>query len=199
VSSFGGLLGYLSCSVPTDTFTPSFSEYGCNTNGRNFEEVASLYSTNMTSVFSGGLVYEYANEVSNFGLVNIQGTTVTELPDFQALQTALRNTAPPQGDGGYKATGRPSTCPPPSPTWNVLNSSLPLIPEGAVKYMSQGAGQGPGYNGNSQNAGTASTGFGAASDGGIGSTPAKSAASIWMKRNVSLIMLVNILLSAFLW
>ncbi|KAI5283262.1 beta-glucanosyltransferase, partial [Ascosphaera aggregata] len=45
------------------------SEYGCNTNTRKFEEVAALYSTKMTGVYSGGLVYEYSQEDSNYGLV----------------------------------------------------------------------------------------------------------------------------------
>lgn len=40
------------------------SEYGCNINTRKFEEVAALYSTQMTAVYSGGLVYEYSQEAS---------------------------------------------------------------------------------------------------------------------------------------
>ncbi|KAI7558038.1 1,3-beta-glucanosyltransferase, partial [Hortaea werneckii] len=36
------------------------SEYGCITNKRQFNEVSALYSDKMTSVYSGGLVYEYA-------------------------------------------------------------------------------------------------------------------------------------------
>jgi Glucanosyltransferase len=32
----------------------SMSEYGCITNTRTFEEVAALYNTEMTGVFSGG-------------------------------------------------------------------------------------------------------------------------------------------------
>jgi len=43
------------------------SEYGCNTNPpRPFQEVQALYSpTEMASVYSGGLVYEYTNEPDN--------------------------------------------------------------------------------------------------------------------------------------
>ena len=45
------------------------SEFGCNTHKRTFEEIATLYSDQMTSVYSGGLVYEYSDEESNYGLV----------------------------------------------------------------------------------------------------------------------------------
>jgi len=43
------------------------SEYGCNTNPpRPFQEVQALYSTSeMASVYSGGLVYEYTEEADN--------------------------------------------------------------------------------------------------------------------------------------
>lgn len=85
------------------------SEYGCNTNTRKFEEVASLYSTDMTAVYSGGLVYEYSQESSNYGLVNIDGSSVSTLADFDALKTALSGTSSPQGDGGYNSTGGAST------------------------------------------------------------------------------------------
>lgn len=136
------------------------SEYGCNTNTRDFGEVAALYNTEMTGVYSGGLVYEYSEEPSNYGLVVINGDTVTERPDFLALQTAFANTQDPSGDGGYNQTGGASSCPAYSPpNWNVQNDNLPAIPAGAVKYMTQGAGTGPGLSGaGSQNAGGASSG-----------------------------------------
>ena len=138
-------------------------------------------------------MYEYANEVSNFGLVTIQGSSLKELPDFKSFQTALSKTQPPPGDGGYKSSGQANTCPPPSSTWNVKNNSLPLIPNGAVKYMSQGAGAAPGNKGNSQYAGTPSTGFGTSSNSEPGSTPKKSMASSWTKQNIWLIFLINVL------
>lgn len=48
-----------------------FSEYGCNKiMPRIFAEVAALYSKEMT-VMSGGLVYEYSQEASDYGLVVI--------------------------------------------------------------------------------------------------------------------------------
>jgi hypothetical protein len=91
-----------------------------------------LYNTEMTGVYSGGLVYEYSEEGSNYGLVTINGMTVTEGPDFAALQTAFKGTANPSGDGGYNSTGGASGCPAYSATWNVTNDVLPAIPSGAV-------------------------------------------------------------------
>jgi hypothetical protein len=147
----------------------SLSEYGCNTNTRKFEEVASLYSTNMTSVYSGGLVYEYSNEASNYGLVTIDGSNVTELPDFAALQTAYSGTPNPSGDGGYSSSGTASQCPPAqAPEWVVGTTLIPSMPAGAQKYLTSGAGTGPGLNGpGSQNSGSTFQ-FSAANGGSAG-------------------------------
>ncbi|OJJ96943.1 hypothetical protein ASPACDRAFT_54296 [Aspergillus aculeatus ATCC 16872] len=135
------------------------SEYGCNTNTRKFEEVSSLYSTDMTGVYSGGLVYEYSEEPSNYGLVQIKDGKVSTLDDYDALKSALAKTKSPTGDGGYNKTGGANPCPAKdSPNWDVENDSLPAIPEPAKKYMTEGAGKGVGFSGSgSMNAGTAST------------------------------------------
>jgi hypothetical protein len=46
-----------------------FSEYGCNLPGptRTFSEVQSIYGSQMTDVFSGGIVFEYFEEDSEYG------------------------------------------------------------------------------------------------------------------------------------
>jgi len=154
------------------------SEYGCIKSTRKFEEVASLYSSQMTSVYSGGLVYEYSEEGSGYGLVNINGNSVSETPDFSALQSALAKTQP-SGDGGYKETTSPSKCPRRSNTWEVTDftgEELPTIPQGAVKYMSNGAGKGPGLSGpGSQNAGGTSTGTASPGSGAVATASGSSA------------------------
>ena len=65
-----------------------FSEYGCNkVEPRVFDEVPVLYG-NMTSVMSGGLVYEYYQEESNnYGLVAFYSNgTAQLLVDYDNLQ-----------------------------------------------------------------------------------------------------------------
>ncbi|KAL4817196.1 Glucanosyltransferase-domain-containing protein [Aspergillus spinulosporus] len=136
------------------------SEYGCNTNTRDFGEVEALYSTKMTGVYSGGLVYEYSQEPSNYGLVQIKDGKVTELDDFDTLKNALSKTPSPEGDGGYNKTGGANPCPARNaPNWDVdSEDTLPAMPEPAKKYFENGAGEGPGFSGpGSQNAGTPST------------------------------------------
>ncbi|KAF2209765.1 glycoside hydrolase family 72 protein [Cercospora zeae-maydis SCOH1-5] len=150
------------------------SEFGCITNKRDFGEVAALYSTQMTSVYSGGLVYEYSEEGSGYGLVTIDGNSVTEKPDFQALEEAYRKTKAPSGDGGAQTNGSPSQCPTESNTWEVKDftgENLPAIPSGAEKYMKNGAGKGPGLSGpGSQDAGGASTGTATPGSGSVTAT-----------------------------
>jgi hypothetical protein len=123
----------------------------------------------MTGVYSGGLVYEYSQEPSNYGLVDLSSGTPEELPDFQTLADQYSKTPNPQGDGGYSSEQAVSDCPAYSdPNWLVKGSSLPSIPDGAVKYMtaSDGAGAGPGLSGpGSQNAGGESTGTATAGSG----------------------------------
>lgn len=135
------------------------SEYGCITNGRSFGEVQALMSSEMTSVYSGGLVYEYSDEGNGYGVVSIDGDSVSEKSDFAAYATALSKNAAPTGDGGFTSTTASQACPSPDSDWLVSNTLLPAIPTGASQYMDKGAGNGPGLKGDgSQNAGGTSTG-----------------------------------------
>lgn len=133
----------------------------------------------MTGVYSGGLVYEYSEEGSGYGLVKISGGSVTETSDFTALQSALQKTKAPTGDGGYRSDGTASECPSTSDTWEVTDftgSDLPSMPEGAQEYMQKGAGKGPGLTGDgSQNAGGQSTGTATAGSGQSTNTGGASA------------------------
>lgn len=131
----------------------------------------------MTPVYSGGLVYEYSEESSGYGLVKINGNSVSEKSDFAALQSQLAKYKA-SGDGGYKTNGQASQCPATSDTWQVKDftgSQLPAIPAGAVKYMQSGAGKGPGLTGDgSQNAGGASTGTASPGSGSVTATASAS-------------------------
>ena len=73
-----------------DTSIPVFwSEHGCNTNPRLFNEVPAMYGRDdMISTFAGGVVFEYSNEENEFGLVEISSKdgSVKLLDDFKALK-----------------------------------------------------------------------------------------------------------------
>jgi hypothetical protein len=134
----------------------SLSEYGCNRNKREFKQVAALYSDKMTSVYSGGLVYEYTQEEADYGLVELKGDSVSNLPDYAALKSAFQKTPNPTSDGGYKTDGKASTCPKKSNLWEVdmKDDELPAMPSGLDEYFKNGAGKGPGLQGGSQDAGS---------------------------------------------
>jgi hypothetical protein len=125
----------------------------------------------MTSAYSGGLVYEYSQEDSNYGLVEINGNSVTERADFTALKSAFAGTKNPTGDGGYKSSGSASTCPSSdSKSWDVTMSDdeLPAVPSGATELFQKGAGDGPGLSGSgSQDSGAAETSLAPAGSGAV--------------------------------
>jgi hypothetical protein len=150
----------------------------------------------MQSVYSGGLVYEYSQEKSNYGLVDLDtsdATKVSPRPDFDTLKGKFAKTPLPTGDGGYKSSGSASQCPTKSTTWNVTMSAdqLPAYPSDAMSLLQKGAGKGPGLAGKgSQDNGPQSPTLSGAADGavtsggstsgtgsGSGSSPSKGAAS----------------------
>jgi hypothetical protein len=138
------------------------SEYGCITNDRSFSELGSLMSGNMTSVYSGGLMYEYAMEDNGYGIVtsaSYDAPAVSELAGFSNFSTALAKWTQMSGDGGYTSTTNSASCPTSDSDWLVDSTLLPAIPVDALAYMTKGAGTGPGLKGSgSQNAGGTSTG-----------------------------------------
>lgn len=153
----------------------SLSEYGCTKTDRKFEEVTTLYSDQMSSVYSGGLVYEYTVEgdakQQKFGLVDVSGSTPKEQPDFTTLQNIFAKTSDPSGDGGYKSSGSASQCPPKSDTFLVENDNLPAMPQQAQTYLKNGAGTGVGLTGSgSQDLGAEGTATATAGSGQVTST-----------------------------
>lgn len=68
-----------------------FSEYGCNeVLPRTFKEVESIFSNQMTDVFSGGLLYEYSQQPNNYGLVDYdEDGNVILLPDFSMFKKQI--------------------------------------------------------------------------------------------------------------
>jgi len=133
------------------------SEYGCNHNVRDFGELESLMHENMTSVYSGGLMYEYSEEPNEYGIVKIKGGDKNngfdqtgereELqPEFDNLVKAMKKWPAPKGLGGASTENKASKCPENNNHW-IVSSVLPEIPEEALKYFKEGAGKGPGLKG----------------------------------------------------
>lgn len=130
-----------------------FSEFGCNKiTPRPFTEVGAIFSSQMSNVFSGGLVYEYSNEANNYGLVDLSSDnlSVTTNQDFDNLKKQYASVSLPANNGGYQ-TGLPvSNCPPQSDTWKASNN-IPDTPKGALKYLRGDVEpKGNGFSGNTQ-------------------------------------------------
>lgn len=99
--------------------------------------------SNMTSVYSGGLMYEYSMEPNKFGIVEIEGGQENggvdqtgdrkELDEFAAFASALKKWPAPTGDGGYTKTTKAAECPTADSNWGIDTTLLPDIPEGARK------------------------------------------------------------------
>lgn len=132
----------------TDYGLPIFlSEYGCTTNGRDFGEIEALMSDDMTSVYSGGLMYEYSMESNGFGIVQIKSGKVTELEEYDNFQKALSQYPAPTGSGGAASTTHAVACPSQDSVWEVDPDILPAMPTTAEKYFTEGAGTGQGLKG----------------------------------------------------
>jgi hypothetical protein len=110
-----------------------FSEYGCIVpKPRLFDEVQALYSSEMTDVWSGGIVYEYFQEQNDYGLVTQIGSTVSALPDYTALSSQLNNISPTSvNSASYKPSNTAPSCPTTAVgTWLAATSLPPTPNEG---------------------------------------------------------------------
>lgn len=90
-----------------------FSEYGCNlVRPRKWQEVEALYSDKMTSVFSGGLVYEFTQEAADYGIVQLEKNgNVKTLVEFDTLKAAYAKAENPTSiPSGVKVQQRPTKC-----------------------------------------------------------------------------------------
>ncbi|KAK8094030.1 1-3-beta-glucanosyltransferase [Apiospora hydei] len=116
-----------------------YSEFGCNTpSPRIFTEIGTIYGDKMTPVFSGGVVYEFAQEPNNFGLADIgKDDSVTLLKDFQTLKDQYSK-VDWKSVQSVKASGnavKPPKCSPSLIKEKGFNNNftLPEILEGGVK------------------------------------------------------------------
>ncbi|KAI9680750.1 MAG: 1,3-beta-glucanosyltransferase gas1 [Caeruleum heppii] len=107
-----------------------FAEYGCNQpSPREFSEVGTLYGDEMSPVWSGGIVYMYHQEANNYGLVSIDDSSASLLPDYTALSTQLASVTPSSATADdYTPTNTQAReCPPTGNFWNA-SSDLPPTP-----------------------------------------------------------------------
>ncbi|ODV63747.1 glycoside hydrolase family 72 protein, partial [Ascoidea rubescens DSM 1968] len=123
-----------------------FSEFGCNTiSPRIFQEVQAIFSSQMSSVFSGGLAYEYSQEDNNYGLVKITDGKVSTLPDYDYLKSEFESINLPSGDGDYSNSKSSISCPTvQAGIWDSDND-LPTLDDIDI-FFSNGAGKHLGAN-----------------------------------------------------
>lgn len=123
-----------------------FSEDGCNVvQPRTFGDIPSVYSSNMTSVLSGTIIYEWTEEVNNYGVITYPDTTLQDgvvvpvgspipiSPDFQNLQAAWAGVSPTSiAMAEYTPTTSVGSCECPAITsgvWTIDgNAALPGVP-----------------------------------------------------------------------
>jgi hypothetical protein len=135
---------FSSTSVPV-----FFSEYGCNVPApRVFTEVPVLYGPQMTPVLSGGMVYEYSEEASDYGLVNLNSNGSAQcLPDYDTLQKqfASLNVTALQGLPAQNTSIKPPTCSESIITGSSFNSNftIPDVPPGAQALIDKGISPAP--------------------------------------------------------
>lgn len=136
----------------TNTSIPVyFSEYGCNDPApRIFTEVPALYSDQMTGVMSGGIVYEYVQEVNNYGLVDIKAdSSIDLLRDYYTLkdQYAKVNFATVQGIKAATTIKSPPKCDPSLISDDGFNNNftIPVIPveDGSAELLEKGVSPAP--------------------------------------------------------
>ena len=125
---------------------PTFlAGYGCsNGHERSFDEIKAIYSRTMTSVWSGGIIYEYFKQGPDpgYGLVSVAGSEVSILSNFADVSTNMAFVTPTgTSSASYQPSNTAASCPeagatqlPPNPRAAVVSagtsstSSTPSTP-----------------------------------------------------------------------
>lgn len=106
-----------------------FSEYGCIADRpRKFTEVGTIFSDDMTDVWSGGIVYMYFEEENNYGLVSALGSSVKTLDDFKYYSSEINKISPSYAKASSADSTSTLACPTSAATWKA-SSDLPPTPD----------------------------------------------------------------------
>lgn len=110
-----------------------FSEYGCNeVSPREFTEVGTLYSDDMTDVWSGGIVYMYFEEANNYGLISLDDGAVKTLEDYEYYSKEIWAISPTTANSDdVSSTSGTLTCPTQDKNWKA-STDLPPTPDDAL-------------------------------------------------------------------
>lgn len=109
-----------------------FSEYGCNrVQPRKFQEVGTLFGSQMTDVWSGGIVYMYFQEGNDYGLVSIKNNQVSTLSDFNNLKSQIASVSPSPAKSLDVGSTTVTSCPTHTSNWEA-STELPPTPDDKV-------------------------------------------------------------------
>ena len=162
-SGYSNATGELSnYSIPT-----FLAGYGCN-NGRerDFDEIKAIYARKMTSVWSGGIIYEYFQQGPDpgYGLVSVAGSEVSILSNFADVSTNMASVTP---TGTFSASYQPSntavSCPEAGATQLPPNPRAAVVSAGTASTASS-----PSTTGSPQLRPPASEGLSTGAKAGIG-------------------------------
>lgn len=87
----------------------------------------------MSNIWSGGIAFAYfpsASAAGQFGMVTVDGNTVTTSTDFNNLKTQYGQISPPNSPSASGSASYP-TCPATSDTW-LASTTLPPTPNAAA-------------------------------------------------------------------
>jgi len=118
-----------------------FSEFGCITSPpRLWTESASLFSSPMSDVWSGGIAFSYfpAESVQGqFGMVEISsdGKTVTTSDDFDRLKTQYGQLSPPNSPSQGSSSASYPACPSSNANFAVVTALPPTPNEDACNCV----------------------------------------------------------------
>ncbi|KAG7194528.1 1,3-beta-glucanosyltransferase gas1 [Scheffersomyces spartinae] len=116
-----------------------FSEYGCNlVQPRKFTDVGTIYSSEMTGVWSGAIVYMYFQEENDYGLVTIgSNDKVTTLPDYSYLSVQIASVSPTLIKSAQAANVTATTCPAIGANWQATTLLPPTPDKSACECMDE--------------------------------------------------------------